>query len=82
MRIEGGGKLVKSCKYTAFGLSVKMELLRQGKSQKWLEDQIRLHTGLYVDDSYISKILTGQRNAPKIVHAIREILDLPEQVQE
>ena len=52
---------MKSCKYTAFGLSVKMELLRQGKSQKWLEDQIRLHTGLYVDDSYISKILTGQR---------------------
>ena len=73
---------MKSCKYTAFGLSVKMELLRQGKSQKWLEDQIRLYTGLYVDDSYISKILTGQRNAPKIVHAIREILDLPEQVQE
>ena len=33
---------------------------------------------MFVDDAYLSKILTGQRNAPKIVQAIREILDLPD----
>ncbi len=70
---------MKSCKYTAFGLSVKMELLRQGKSQKWLEDQIRLHTGLYVDDSYMYKIFTGQRKPLKIINAIQIILELPSQ---
>lgn len=33
-------------------------------------------TGLFVDSGYMYKILTGQRNAPKIVQAICEILDI------
>ena len=33
-------------------------------------------TGLFVDDSYLYKILTGQRNAPKIVQAICVILGI------
>lgn len=71
---------MNSCKLTAFGLCVKTELLRRGQEQKWLEKQIKQTTGLYVDSSYLSKIFTGQRNAPKIVQAIREILDLPDAV--
>lgn len=63
-------------KFTDFGLCVKTELLRRGKEQKWLEEQIHEMTGLFVDDGYIYKILTGQRNAPRVVQAIREILDL------
>jgi hypothetical protein len=35
-------------------------------------------TGVFVDDSYLYKILTGQRNAPKIVQAIRDILEIPD----
>ena len=66
--------------YTAFGLDVKTKLLGPpSHTQSWLAAEVRGATGLYVDDAYISKILTGQRNAPKIVKAIREILDLPEQ---
>lgn len=64
-------------KFTDFGLCVKTELLRRGKEQKWLENQISEKTGLFVDNGYLYKILTGQRNAPKVVQAIREILDLP-----
>lgn len=67
-----------SCKFTPFGLCVKTELLRRGKSQKWLEEEITKHYQLYVDSGYMYKILTGQRNAPKIVQAIREILDMPQ----
>lgn len=63
-------------KLTDFGLCVKTELLRRGKEQKWLEQRIREETGLYADSSYLSKIFTGQRNAPKVVQAIREILDI------
>ena len=63
-------------KYSDFGLLVKTELLRQGKEQKWLEERVREATGLYVDNGYIYKILTGQRNAPKIVRAIGEILGI------
>ena len=64
-------------KLTDFGLCVKTELLRRGKEQKWLEQRIREKTGLYVDSSYLSKIFTGQRNAPKVVQAICDILEIP-----
>lgn len=62
--------------FSDFGLCVKTELLRIGKTQKWLEEAIAEKTGLYVDSGYMHKVLTGQRNAPKIVTAIREILNI------
>lgn len=65
--------------FTDFGLCVKTELLRQGKEQKWLEEAITEKTGLYVDNGYMYKILTGQRNAQKIVDAICEILNIQDQ---
>ncbi len=64
-------------KFTDFGMAVKSALYRQGKTQIWLIDQISKKTGLFVDNGYLYKILTGQRNAPKVVQAIREILELP-----
>ena len=65
-------------KFSAFGLQVKIQLLQTGKDQKWLEEAVSEKTGLYVDGGYMYKILTGQRNAPKIVAAICEILDIKE----
>ena len=67
---------VNNSKFSDFGLCVKTELLRQGKEQKWLEEAVSDKTGLYVDGGYMYKILTGQRNAPKIVAAICEILNI------
>ena len=69
---------MENCKFTEFGLCVKTELLRKGREQKWLEEEIKSRTGLFVDSGYLYKIFTGQRNAPKIVQAIREILALPD----
>lgn len=69
-------KFVNLSKFSDFGLSVKMKLLQIGKEQKWLEEAISEKTGLYVDNGYLYKIFTGQRNAPKIVAAIREILGI------
>ena len=63
-------------KFSDFGLLVKTELLRQGKEQKWLEEAVSEKTGLFVDSGYMYKILTGKRNAPKIVSAICEILNI------
>ena len=65
-------------KFSDFGLCVKTELLRTGKTQKWLEEAVAEKTGLFVDGGYMHKILTGQRNAPKIVTAICEILNIEE----
>lgn len=64
--------------YTAFGLEVKTKLLGPpSRTQSWLADQVSKSTGMYVDPAYLSRILTGQRNAPKVVQAIRDILDIP-----
>jgi hypothetical protein len=71
---------VNCSKFTDFGLCVKTRLLQIGKEQKWLEEAVSEKTGLYVDGGYMYKILTGQRKAPKIVQAIREILDIPDSV--
>jgi len=65
-------------KISNFGLCVKTKLLEKGKTQKWLEEEITNKTGLYVDSGYMYKILTGQRNAPKIVNVICEILNISE----
>ncbi len=61
-----------------FRKKVKKRLIDLDKTQKWLEEQIQAETGLFVDSSYLNKIFSGQRAAPKIVKAIREILNIPE----
>ena len=71
-----GGIFVDSCKFTPFGLCVKTELLKRGKTQKWLEEEITNRTGLFADSGYMDKILKGKRNAPKVVQAIRDILEI------
>ena len=71
-----GGTFVEMCKFTEFGLCVKNKLLRRGKEQKWLEEEVAKLTGKFMDSGYMYKILTGQRSAPKIVKAICEILDI------
>lgn len=67
---------METCKYTPFGLCVKTELLKRGKEQKWLEEKIGKDTQMYIDSSYMHKILTGQRNPEKIVNSICKILDI------
>lgn len=73
--------MVDCCKYTPFGLCVKTKLLQRGKTQTWLIQRVREETGLFLDDGYLYKILTGQRNAPKIVQSIKEILEITDAPQ-
>lgn len=72
--------MVNLSKFSDFGLCVKTKLLQNGKDQKWLEKAVSEKTGLFVDNGYMYKILTGQRNAPKIVAAICEILNITDEV--
>ena len=62
----------------SFMKEFKKRLIDLDKNQKWLEEQITEKTGLFVDSSYLGKIYKGERNAPKVVQAIKEILDIPE----
>lgn len=63
---------------TAFGKDIKKRLVDIEQTQAWLIEQVGERTGLYFDRSYMHKIQTGQLASPKIVQAIRDILDLPE----
>lgn len=74
--MKGWYFLVNLSKFTDFGLCVKTKLLQIGKNQKWLEEAVSEKTGLFVDNGYMYKILTGQRCTPKIVAAICEILNI------
>lgn len=67
---------------TVFGKAIKKKLVDLERPQKWLIEQVRERTGLYFDDSYLHKIVTGKLESPKIVQAIREILDLPAEDQD
>lgn len=67
---------MEECKFTEFGLSVKTKLIRLGKTQKWLEEEVAKKTGRFMDDSLMYKILTGDRKASKMVQAICEILNI------
>lgn len=63
--------------YTSFGLAVKTKLLGPpSRTQTWLADEVSRRTGLRVDSAYLSRILAGQRNSPKVVQAICEILGI------
>lgn len=64
---------------SVFGKEIKKRLVDIDESQEWLIAQVQEKTGMFLDSGYLYKILVGNRTAPKITQAIREILDLPEQ---
>ena len=73
---QKGGIIVGTPKFTEFGLCVKKRLLDLGMTQKELEQIVSERTGLFVDAGYMYKILSGQREAPKISEAIRGVLQI------
>lgn len=65
-------------KLTDFGADVKRRLIGHSlDSQEALAKEVSKRTGLSVDGALLSNVLSGRRNSPKIVQAIREILDIP-----
>jgi len=62
-----------------FGKAVKIRLIEMDKTQDWLCEAVRNRTGLYFDTSYLWKVLNGVLSTPKIIEAIRDILDLHEE---
>lgn len=63
---------------TPFGKEVKKRLVDLDRNQSWLIERVAAKTGLYFDRSYMNKIMKGQLCNPKIIQAIREILDIPD----
>lgn len=63
-------------KTTDFGKAIKIRLIELDKTQAWLIGEVKEKTGLYFDDSYMHKIITGKLATPKIVAAICEVLGI------
>lgn len=59
-----------------FGVEAKKRLVEINESQIWLAEQVGKDTGLFVDPSYLYKVFTGERDAPKIKASIEKILSL------
>lgn len=64
---------------TAFGKEIKKRLIDLEHPQTWLIERVKERTGLYFDDSYLYKIMSGTLSTPSIVNAINEILELGEE---
>lgn len=59
-----------------FELEVKMKLLQRGMKQTELIQAVQSDTGLFLDDSYLYKILRGERKPEKIIQSICRILEI------
>lgn len=59
-----------------FGKSIKIRLIEIGKTQRWLIEEVKRVTGLYFDDGYLYKVLVGKCENPKIIEAIKQILEM------
>ncbi len=59
-----------------FGKEVKKKLVDIEQTQEWLCKEVNLDTGLYVDSSYMSKIMTGKIATPSMVNSICKILEI------
>lgn len=62
--------------WSEFGIEVKLQLLKRGMKQNELIEKVNEDTGLYFDDSYLYKILKGERSPNKIVQSICKILEI------
>ena len=62
--------------YSDFGKKVKTKLIEIDKTQEWLIAEVKKDTGLFVDSSYLNRILTGRNNNTKIITSIKKILML------
>ena len=63
--------------FTEFGKSVCITLIRKGKTQTWLIDEIKKNNPeRFIDSSLLNKILTGRAESQPLVNEIKAILKI------
>lgn len=75
--LYGRSDILRKRVFTDFGRSVVSRLMELGMTQEDLIAEVKKCSGLFVDSSYLYKLLTGQRKAEKVADAIRAVLSLP-----
>lgn len=66
---------------SGFELEVKMKLLQRGMKQTEMIQAVQSDTGLFLDDSYLYKILRGERKPEKIIQSICKILEIEQNTE-
>ena len=66
---------------SGFELEVKMKLLQRGMKQTELIQAVQSDTGLFLDNSYLYKILRGDRKPEKIIQSICKILEIEQNTE-
>ena len=62
---------------TEYEFAVKSELMKLGKNQKWLVDEVSKHYNGYIDAALISKTIKCKSGGtPKIRHAINTAIKI------
>lgn len=59
-----------------FEYKVKEKLLVLKKNQSWLINRVKEKHKCFLDSAYMSKIISGKRQAPEIKKIICEILEI------
>lgn len=71
-----GGEIMPKVPLCDLGKSIKRRLDDICETQKWLIEQVREDTGLFFDERYLHKILTGRIATTSIVSSICKILEI------
>ena len=66
-------------KLTPFGWQVSRRLEKRGLTISDLAEAVERMTGKFVTDHYILNALRGMPTPRRVLNAIREVLDLPEE---
>ena len=61
-----------------FEYKVKNKLLKMKRNQAWLIEEVKKKHNCFLDSAYMSKIISGKRQAPEIRKAICEVLGITE----
>lgn len=59
---------------SSYGKEVCKRLVDMDKQKVWLMEEIRKRTGLYMDSSYLNKILNSGKGSQKILEAIHDAI--------
>lgn len=61
---------------TDFEKAVKIKLIEQEKTQRWLLGEVNKKNNTHSDDAYLNSVIRGKRKSAPVTRAIQEILGL------
>ena len=59
-----------------FGVTVKKRLIDMGKNQTWLIGAVQRETGMYIDHSYLNRLMTDRATSAPMCKTIYQILGI------